>query len=81
MIKSHITQAGPSRRAFLRNTALGGLAALTATLVARQGSQVCVNNGLCRGCAEFDDCGLPQALSAKEALKNKDGLKTRVANR
>jgi hypothetical protein len=62
--------AGPSRRRFLRNAALGGLAVLTGTLAARHGRQVCVNDGLCRGCPAFEDCGLPQALSAKEAIHN-----------
>ena len=30
--------------------------------------QVCISAGICRGCAVFEDCGLPGALSAKEAL-------------
>jgi hypothetical protein len=29
--------------------------------------QVCVNRGICCSCAAFQDCGMPQALSAKRA--------------
>jgi hypothetical protein len=28
----------------------------------------CVNGGICSGCEVFEECGLPQALSAKEIL-------------
>jgi hypothetical protein len=64
------------RRQFLRDglryIILGGLAAVSGKLAARQAArpagQVCISAGICRGCAAFDDCGLPQALSAKEAL-------------
>ncbi|MGP8201659.1 MAG: hypothetical protein ACLQU4_19385 [Limisphaerales bacterium] len=55
----------------LRYLALGGLAAVSGKLVARQGvrpaGEVCVNAGICRGCEAFEDCGLPQALSARQA--------------
>lgn len=59
------------RRKFLREAGrwllgaglIGGLGAL----IERDPEQ-CVNRGLCSGCAEFDNCGLPQALSAKQAL-------------
>jgi hypothetical protein len=65
-----------SRRQFLRDglrlTVLGGLAAVGGRLAGRQAAlpagQVCVSAGICRGCAVFEDCGLPRALSAKEAL-------------
>lgn len=30
-------------------------------------SHVCISKGLCDGCGVFDNCGLPQALSAKQA--------------
>jgi len=67
---------GPSRRQFLRDglrlAVLGGLAAVGGRLAgrasARPGGQVCVSAGICRGCAVFEDCGLPSALSAREAL-------------
>jgi len=39
-------------------------------LAARSGraaGERCVNRGICRGCAVFASCGLPQALSAKAA--------------
>jgi len=62
------------RREFLRGGAryalLAGLAAVSAVLVKRRGAglpgQTCINQGICRGCGAFADCGLPQALSAKE---------------
>ena len=31
--------------------------------------QKCVNRGICSNCGVFSSCGLPQALSAKLALK------------
>jgi hypothetical protein len=31
-------------------------------------AHTCINQGICRGCSEFDDCVLPQALSAKNAV-------------
>ena len=66
---------GASRRQFLRDglryTILGGLAAISGKLVAREAArpagQVCVSAGICRACAAFEDCGLPRALSAKAA--------------
>jgi hypothetical protein len=73
-IRSPNPSAG--RRQFLRDAlryiSLGGLAAVSGKLVARQAArpagQVCISAGICRGCAAFEDCGLPQALSAKEVL-------------
>ncbi|MHB0936644.1 MAG: hypothetical protein ACYDCO_15530 [Armatimonadota bacterium] len=60
-----------NRRDFLRNIGRGGLLAVlaggTALLVGRRNNETCVNSGICRGCAEFSGCGLPQALSAKRA--------------
>ena len=64
-----------SRREFLRGGAryalLAGLGAVSATLVKRSGGrlsgQSCINQGICRGCGAFTACGLPQALSAKQA--------------
>jgi len=61
-----------SRREFLRAAARGGLLALlmaAGRLAARSGAagQRCANRGVCRGCAVFASCGLPQALSAKGA--------------
>ena len=62
-----------NRREFLRGVArgavLGGIA-LVALCARRRGAplrQSCTNGGLCRGCSAYDDCGLPQALTAKRA--------------
>ena len=60
------------RRAFLRSGVryglLAGLAAVVARAVSggRLGRQDCTNQGVCRGCPVYSDCGLPQALSAKQ---------------
>jgi hypothetical protein len=72
----HSPTSGAGRRQFLRDglryTVLGALAAVSGKLIARQAArpagQVCLSAGICRGCEAFDDCGLPQALSAKDAL-------------
>jgi hypothetical protein len=67
---------GASRRQFLRDgirlAVLGGLSAVGGKLAGRAAAlparQVCISAGLCRSCAVFEDCGLPGALSAKQAL-------------
>jgi len=62
-----------SRREFFRASArygfLGALGAIGVVIGGRRlpGGQRCVNRFICRGCAVFQDCGLPQALSAKQA--------------
>lgn len=64
-------QVDPGRRKFLKDIARwavalglgGGVAAITT-----RDPEKCLNQGICRGCREFNDCHLPQALSAKEAL-------------
>ena len=64
------------RRRFLRDglrwAILGGLAAVGGRLAGREAArpagQVCISAGICRGCAAFEDCGLPSALSAKEVI-------------
>ncbi len=74
------TEEGMDRREFLRHagrwlvvfTLGGGLTAL----VSRPGEkaaatgQRCINQGVCRHCPVFDNCGLPQALSARRAREN-----------
>jgi len=63
------------RREFLRDGArcalLAAVGAMSAVLLKRSSSkltgQTCINAGICRGCVAFTDCGLPQALSAKQA--------------
>ncbi len=57
----------------LRLLVLGALSAGTGALMLRHGGERCINAGICRGCAAFSDCGLPQALSAKAALARGEG--------
>lgn len=79
-MKTERAKQAASRREFLRGgvryTLLAGLAAMSASLVRRRGDrltgQTCINEGICRGCSVFDGCGLPQALSAKQASGRKD---------
>jgi len=67
----------PTRRQFLhgvaRNGGLTALAVLGILLGRRrrstEPSETCVHGGICRGCPAFDGCGLPQALSAKQAAR------------
>ncbi|MHB9132466.1 MAG: hypothetical protein ACYDBB_15455 [Armatimonadota bacterium] len=69
------TEENPRRR-FLKNivrfTLLGAMTGGIGALVSRRG-ETCVNAGICRGCSAFSDCGLPQALSAKEATARGEG--------
>jgi hypothetical protein len=68
-----------TRREFLHGSAryalLTGVAAVVAVVAGRRNAtlsgQTCVSNGLCRGCAVVSDCGLPQALSFKQATKGR----------
>lgn len=61
------------RRAFLRGVLriaiAGGAVAGVGALATKKG-QTCTNQGICRGCATFEACELPQALSAKEAQRH-----------
>ena len=74
MMKPALTQAA-SRREFLRGgvryTLLTAVTAVTAAVIKLRrdplAGQTCERQGICRGCALFDGCGLPQALSAKRA--------------
>ncbi|MHB9025583.1 MAG: hypothetical protein ACYC7E_15670 [Armatimonadota bacterium] len=63
-----------TRREFLRSLgrylALGVLVGGTGALALRRDPEKCVNRGICSGCSSFTDCGLPQALSAKQAKVN-----------
>ena len=67
-------ERGQNRREFLtacaRGAALGGLGLIGAVLSQRKGQSpaiggTCVSRGVCRRCPAYEDCGLPQALSAK----------------
>ena len=68
------SRRGASRREFVRDgfryALLTGLAVVSALLVRRRGTslpnQTCINQGICGGCSAFVDCGLPQALSARQ---------------
>ena len=39
---------------------------------------VCISKGLCDGCGAFNNCGLPQALSAKQACVQAQPVKKKV---
>ncbi len=66
-----LPQEVESRREFFRAAtrysvlALVGVAAALVARPARLTGQRCVNQGICRSCGIFAQCGLPQALSAK----------------
>jgi len=68
IVKTPSEKVDGGRRDFLRQAALGGLTALTVSLVARGSLHACVNEGLCPGCPAYDDCVLPRAASRKQAL-------------
>jgi hypothetical protein len=63
-----------SRREFLKTTGrfavLGAFVYAGARLFRRTSfrlGETCINASICRGCTVYTDCGLPQALSAKQA--------------
>ena len=78
-MKTEQSQETANRREFLRGGArcalLAGLAAVSALLIRKRGAglpgQTCINEGICRACAAVGDCGLPQALSFKEATQKR----------
>jgi hypothetical protein len=47
-----------------------GIAAAAIKLSRKPPGQRCINRGICNGCLQFSNCGLPQALSAKQFLKS-----------
>ena len=73
-MKTGWSKDAANRREFLRGglryALLTAVGAVSATLVKRSvgqlAGQTCVNQGICPGCTAFTDCGLPQALSAKQ---------------
>ena len=76
--RSTANASGSSRRGFLvavaRGAAGAALAGLGVVLALGRGGQqnkeeACLRQGVCRGCSRADDCGLPQALSLREAMK------------
>ena len=66
------------RREFLlsmaRKLTLGGLVLGTGALVAKEklGGQTCVNNGICGDCDIYRKCELPQAMSRREGIGNRE---------
>jgi hypothetical protein len=56
----------------LRYATLGLLTAGGAALLAKRQrllrEGICINDGICNGCEVLAQCGLPRALSVKEAL-------------
>jgi len=65
-----------ARRQFLtrtlRNASLallglgGGAVVVKRRRLLREGK--CLNDGMCRACGVFEDCGLPRALSTRDVL-------------
>jgi len=76
MNTKRVTEAA-SRREFLRGgvryALLAGVGTVAVSVAGRPGGrltgQTCVNEGICRGCGVVGGCGLPQALSFKQATK------------
>lgn len=69
------------RREFLRDVGRKAIASLlvfgTGSLVAKKSTksiEECTGDGICRGCADLTDCGLPGALSFKERDKQDRSL-------
>jgi hypothetical protein len=63
-------------KSLVRYGTLGLIAAAGAFAVIKkkklQDKGMCINRGICTHCENFDQCGLPRALSAKHVLgKNK----------
>ena len=66
-----------NRRKFLNRLLRGVFAAALAAVAARllprrtasRKGEICLRLGLCRGCSRFASCGLPTALSAREAAE------------
>lgn len=50
-------------RVLVAGAGVSGLAQL-----ARRDPEVCISQGICRGCRVYGECGLPQALSMRQAL-------------
>lgn len=59
----------------LRNASLallavgGGVVFVKRRRLLREGK--CLNSGMCRQCAVFEDCGLPRALSTRSVLSSR----------
>ena len=76
-MKTNLASIAANRREFLRDglrvALLGGVAVVAGTLARRNSQrlpgQTRTGAGLCRGCAVVEDCGLPSALSFRQATK------------
>ena len=79
-MENEVSEPGSSRREFVRSSfryaLLTGLGVVSAALLRKNGArlsgQSCINQGVCSGCTVFTDCGLPQALSAKQARQKSE---------
>jgi len=63
-------------RSAARGAGLAALAALAAFLPRRRSDdsaagQSCANRGICRGCSALTGCGLPEALSFRQATEER----------
>jgi len=85
MIRGNSGPPNRSRREFvvgaLRKGALGILAASGAFAVAKRRrlvrEGVCINDGLCLGCAAYRGCDLPAALYARQSSERNDHAATK----
>ena len=76
-MKTNLASIAANRREFLRDglrvALLGGVAVVAGTLARRNSQrlpgQTCTGDGLCRACGAAEGCGLPQALSFRQATK------------
>lgn len=70
-----VTDRRGDRREFLRGfgrgVAIAALVGVSALALLRhwrrQREHTCISHGICRGCSKLKRCGLPIALSAKQA--------------
>jgi hypothetical protein len=62
----------------LRYAAVAGLGVVLGRLAARgrRAPDACTGDGICPRCPAFDECGAPQALSARDGLARRKPLET-----
>jgi hypothetical protein len=78
-MNKHLGQAQSRRQLLtgvLRYATLGLLGTAGGSVIAKRRRLVregkCINRGICGGCAVFEKCGLPRALSTKRVLARMD---------